>query len=89
MIGDQTAAKLRRIRTAGLSRLREIAQAQGYPWERDRKVLKDIANGSMEQAAEKSRLSYSSVQHILRRYDRLAQGIIEERRRKAMNYEEV
>lgn len=77
MIGDQTAAKLRRIRTAGLSRLREIAQEKGYPWERDRKVLKDIANGSMEQAAEKSRLSYSSVQHILRRYDRLAQGIIE------------
>lgn len=52
-------------------------------------MLKDIANGSMEQAAEKSRLNYSSVQRILRRYDMLAQGIIEERRRKAMNYEEV
>lgn len=76
MISDQTSAKLRRIRTAGLSRLREIAQEQGYPCERDRKVLRDIANGSMEQAAEKIRLSYSSVRRILRRYDMLAQGII-------------
>lgn len=31
MISDQTSAKLRRIRTAGLSRLREIAQEKGYP----------------------------------------------------------
>ena len=89
MISDQTSAKLRRIRNAGLSNLRDIAQKKGYPWERDRQVLKDIANGSMEQAAAKNRLGYSTVQHILKRYDEISTGILNERRRKAMNYEEV
>ena len=89
MISDQTAARLRHIQQAGLSRLREIAQEKGWPWERDLQVLRDIQNGSLEQAAAKNRLSYGTVQHILNRYDKLAQGIIEEKRRKAMDYEEV
>lgn len=89
MISDQTAAKLRNIRNAGLSLLREKAQARGWDWSRDRQVLKDIANGSMEQAAEKNRVGYSTVQNILKRYDEEARRILDEKRRKAMNYEEV
>ena len=89
MISDQTAAKLRNIRSAGLSLLREKAQQRGWNWTRDRKVLKDIANGNIDQAAKKNRVAHSTVQNILKRYDEEARRILDERRRKAMNYEEV
>ena len=89
MISDQTAAKLRNIRNAGLSLLREKAQAQGWDWTRDRQVLKDIANGNIDQAAKKNRVAHSTVNHILKRYDTEARRILDEKRRKAMNYEEV
>lgn len=83
MISEQTAARLRHIRQAGLYRLREIAREKGWPWERDLRVLKSIAHGSLEQAAEKNRLGCTSVKYILARYDEQAQTIIEEKRRKA------
>ena len=89
MISDQTAAKLRNIRSAGLSLLREKAQQRGWNWTRDRKVLKDIANGNIDQAAKKNRVAHSTVQNILKRYDEEARRILDERRRKAMHYEEV
>ena len=89
MISDQTAAKLRNIRSAGLSLLREKAQQRGWNWTRDRKVLKDIANGNIDQAAKKNRVAHSTVQNILKRYDEEARRILDEKRRKAMNYEEV
>lgn len=89
MISDQTAAKLRNIRSAGLSLLREKAQARGWNWTRDRQVLKDIANSNIDQASKKNRVDHSTVQNILKRYDEEARRILDEKRRKAMNYEEV
>lgn len=77
MITPNTAAKLRHIRAAGLSRVRRAAIRGGIQTvDRDFKVLRDIANGSTAQAAEKSHIAESSARAILARYDAIALGLL-------------
>lgn len=88
MISDQTATRLRVIRLAQLRRVKAAALKRGLPVERDLKVLRDIVHGSTEAAAERSRISESLARHILKRYADIAEGILAEDRRKALNYDE-
>lgn len=87
MISDQTAARLRLIRSAQLRRVRKEAMRRGLPVDRDIKVIRDIAHGSPSQAAEKSRMSESSARRILAQYVEIAEMILAEDRRKAMDFE--
>lgn len=87
MISDQTAARLRLIRSAQLRRVKKAALKRGLPVERDMKILRDVSNGNTKQASERNRTSESQVRRILARYADIAEGILAEDRRKAMDFD--
>lgn len=77
MIEATTAARLRAIRSAGLSRVRRAAtRAKLGNVDRDLKIIREIAHGSTYQAAEKSGLSETTVRKILVRYEQIARTIL-------------
>ena len=87
MISDQTAARLRLIRSAQLRRVKKAALKRGLPVERDMKILRDVSNGDTKQASARNRTSESQVRRILARYADIAEGILAEDRRKAMDFD--
>lgn len=77
MINATTAAKLRTIRRAGLAKVRRAAARQGITTvERDIQILRDIAHGSTNQAAEKAGICSTSVRRLLDKYAKIAEDIL-------------
>ena len=77
MISAGTSDKLRLIRKAGVGRVKKTAARLGVKTvERDIKILRDVANGSVPQAAEKSGVSEALVIRVLRRYADIASAIL-------------
>lgn len=79
MIEQQTASRLRTIRSAGLGRVKAQALRQGITSaDADMQTLKWIANGSITQAADKLGVNSAVVGRTLRKYEKIAKGILEE-----------
>ena len=51
------------------------------------KILRDVSNGNTKQASERNRTSESQVRRVLARYADIAEGILAEDRRKAMDFD--
>lgn len=72
---------INRIRRAGLGKVRLRAQADGRTPERvarDVGILRDVANGSIPQAAAKAKCSRRHVEDVLTKYGAYALEILEE-----------
>lgn len=79
MIEAQTAARLRTIRRAGLGRVKVQAAKQGITTvEADIQTLRWVANGSTSQAAAKRGTDVASICCLLRKYEKIAQGLLEQ-----------
>ena len=77
MISEKTSERLRLIRKAGVGRVKKTALRLGVKTvERDMKILRDIANGSVPQAAERSRVSEALARRVLARYAEIAESVI-------------
>lgn len=77
MISAKTAARLRTIRSAGLSRVKAAATRQGIDTvERDMNILRAVATGSTVQAAERYGVRRQTVDALLVRYEQIAREIL-------------
>lgn len=68
-----------RIQRAGLDKIRAVALRDGVPAAqigRDMKILRDVANGSMKQAAERSGVARSTVSWVVKKYEGYALEIL-------------
>lgn len=79
MIEQQTASRLRTIRSAGLGRVKAQAIRQGITSvEADIQTLRWVANGSTNQAAAKRGTDVANICRLIRKYEKIAKGILEE-----------
>lgn len=80
---DGTSVRLRTIRIAGLSRVKRAALRMGVTTvERDMKILRDVANGNVPEAAFRSGCSQATVTRVVKRYEEIALALLQRSRSK-------
>lgn len=76
---SQCGVIITRIQKAGIGRCIAIAREAGRKPEtisRDAQILRAVANGSIASAAQRLQLSTKTVWAVLKRYERIANGIL-------------